>query len=124
MNMARAFNFRMMTDIDHYSISEGTFDEHNDYTKGKVVKRSMSVVITTGNRFSQFDEGVALKTTQGGYRFSDFKSLWAPADRVIKMNDKIGYMGLYYNVLQKSDETTFNFRGYLIEKAKKWTPYA
>jgi hypothetical protein len=79
-------------------------------------------VIKSGNKFSQFDEGVALKATAGGERFSDYKTLFISDRYDLTPGDKVGFGSNYYNVLQMSDESVYDFKGFIIEKDKNWSP--
>ena len=120
--MARAFNSKMLTNVERYKMYPGFYNDENDWIEGRWIKSTIPAVIKTGNKFSQFEEGVALISMEGGERFADFRSLYVPAQHLIELADKVGYQGEYYNVLQMSDELTFSFRGYLLEKDKSWTP--
>jgi len=122
MNMRRAFNARMLTKLDRYFVSVGEYDEFNEWQAGKDTKSTIHGVIMSGNRFSQFGRGIALKATAGGERFSDYKSLYISDAFTLELGDKIGYKGKFYNILQESEEDTYGFRGFLIEKSKDWEP--
>ena len=100
---------------------DGYYDEVNDFIPSTYTPTTIYGVITTGNKFSQFEEGVALKPTESGERFSDYRTLYVTGE-VIEVDDHIGYLGEFYNVVQMSPEDTFNFRGYLLEKDKSWKP--
>jgi hypothetical protein len=121
MNMARAFNARMMTTLIRYELTApGTYDAVNDFIEGTYTPSNFKGVITTGNKFSQFEEGVALKPTESGERFSDYRTLYVPLVSLLTPDDRVGYLGQNYNIVQMSPEDTFNFRGYLLEKDKNW----
>lgn len=122
INMRRAFNARMLTKIDRYFLADGEFDEFNEWQEGRNTKSTIHGVITSGNRFSQFGRGISLKSTAGGERFSDYKSLYISDRFALELGDMIGYKGKYYNVLQETEEDTYGFRGFLIEKDKDWEP--
>ena len=120
--MQRAFNRRMMTKLIKYTVEDSTYDENNQVVLGNTVKSFIYGVFQAGNKFSQFDEGIALHSEDGGARFSDFKSLYLQDKFELDLDDKIEYKGLYYNILQKSDESEFGFSSYLLEKTKGWAP--
>ena len=122
--MNRAFNSRMVTKMLRYKEGEGTFNEYNEYVRGNIVISTFFGVVLAGNKFSQFDEGIARVATEGGERFSDYRTLYVQ-DRFprLKMNDKIKFRDTYYNVLQESDEAIFGFNSYILEKPKDWSPY-
>jgi len=122
MNMRRAFNGRMLTKVERYATPVGYYDDTNEFVPATPVKTFIWGVLTVGNKFSQFDEGIALKATEGGERFSDFRTLYVTEEYFLEMNDRIGYRGEYFNMIQMSAEDTFGFRGYLLEKDKKWLP--
>ena len=79
-------------------------------------------VIQTGNKFSQFDEGEALLIEDGGIRFSDYRTLFTRTVYKINKDDVLKYQSTYFKVLQTSDEATFGFMHYLLEKLEGWTP--
>ena len=122
MQMRRAFNKRMLSKVDKYSIEESTYDDDNQIVEGRIIKSTMQVINLAGNKFSQFDEGEALQQEDGGQRFSDFRTLYFTSKYSLKLEDKIGFKGKYYNVLQKSDEEVYGFWSFLIEKSEEWTP--
>lgn len=122
MQMQRAFHSKMMTKLICYTVSEGSYDEENVWVEGTVTQKNIWGVIQTGNKFSKLDEGEALHTDDGGERFSNFRTLYVSDKFVIGATDKFLYQGLYFNVLQRSDEATFGFNSVLIEKTLEWTP--
>ena len=122
LNMRRAFNSRMYSNIAHYTVSEGYYDDYNDWVSGEVKSTMIRGVIMSGNKFSQFDEGMAIQNEDGGVRISDYRSLYVKTELGVELGDKIGYGGVYYNVLQQSDESTYGFDSFLLEKSKSWRP--
>lgn len=125
MNMGRAFNAKFMTRITLYVIAKGSHNENNDWTEGSVKAKYIRVVLTSGNKFSQFDEGVSLHNLDSGKRFSDYRQIYVKAHYGVKPGDKFGYRGKFYNILQNTDEEEFGFHGFMIEQNDKgWTPDA
>lgn len=120
--MQRAFNSRMLTRLVRYSITEGTYDADNMWVEGRVTKNNIFGVIKSGNKFSQFEEGEALHSEDGGARFSRFKTLYVTDKYPIELGDKIGFNKFYYNVLQRSDEEVYGFYSVILEKSTEWTP--
>ena len=121
--MNRAFNARMQTKMIHYTELAGHYDDNNEWVKGASATSIFFGVILAGNKFSQFDEGIARVATEGGERFSDYRSLYVQ-DRYPRLgtSDKVYFRGTYYNVLQESDEAIFGFHSYLLEKPKDFKP--
>ncbi len=124
MNMGRAFNAKFMTRITLYSIAQGRRNEVNDWIEGRTTSKYVRVVLSSGNKFSQFDEGVSIKNMEGGIRTSDYRQIYVKAHYGVKIGDKFGHKGEYYHILQNSDEEVFGFDGFMIEKAKGWVPNA
>ena len=122
MQMQRAFNKRMLTKLDKYSVTESTYDENNHVVPGLRVHSKIFGVLKAGNKFSQFDEGEALHSEDGGKRYSDYRTLYATNKYSLELGDKIGHGGKFYNILQRSDEEVFGFYSYLLEKSEEWTP--
>ena len=122
MQMQRAFNARMMSKMVRYSISDGTYDDNNVWVEGRKKKNNIFGVIQAGNKFSQFEEGIARHIEEGGERSTDYWSLYVLERYALNMSDKILFHGNYYNVLQQSDEREFGFRSYLTEKSERWSP--
>ena len=122
MNMRMAFDSRMLTPITRYYVTAGEFDEFNEWQEGRKEKSTLRAVVLSGNRFSQFDEGTALKATAGGERFSDYRSIHISDRFELLVGDKVGFGGSYFNVLQMSDESVFGYKSFLIEKSKDWSP--
>lgn len=121
--MRRAFNARMLTKMIRYNELEGYFDEHNNYVTGKHLVSTFHGRLIAGNKFSQFDEGIARLATESGERFSNYRGLYV-SDRypALKMNDKVKFQNDYYNVLQQSDENIFGFHSYILEEPKQFVP--
>lgn len=122
MQMQRAFNARMQTKMVKYSVSEGTYDDNNMWVEGAKTATMIFGVIQAGNKFSQFDEGEALHSEDGGARFSDFRTLYITKKYFVELGDKIGFAGKFFNVLQRSDEVVFGFYSVLLEKSEEWVP--
>lgn len=123
MKMNRAFNSRMVSKLIRYNELEGYYDLNNDWVDGPHILKAFFGVIIAGNKFSQFDEGIARIATEGGERFSDYRTLYVQ-DRFPRLNDndKVKFKDTYYNVLQESDEAVFGFHSYILEKPKNFIP--
>lgn len=123
MKMNKAFNSRMQSKIIRYKELSGYYNEFNEWVRGFHVVSTSFGVILAGNKFSQFDEGISRKATEGGERFSDYRSLYIQ-DKFERLNleDKVYFRDTYYNVLQESDEAVFGFHSYLLEKPKNFVP--
>jgi len=122
MQMQRAFNARMQTKMVRYSVSAGDYDDDNQWVEGTKEASVIYGVIQAGNKFSQFDEGEALHSEDGGARYSDFRTLYITDKYVVGLGDKIGFKGKFFNVLQRSDESVFGFYSVLLEKSEEWIP--
>ncbi len=122
MQMQRAFNSKMLTRIQHYTVSTGSYDENNDWVEGNAARRNIFGVIKAGNKFSQFEEGEAIHNEVGGIRTSLYRSLYVKDKYRLAIGDKVGVKGVFYNILQTSDESVYGFHSYLIEKSKTWSP--
>lgn len=122
MNMSRAFNSKMLTKLVKYNVLAGSYDANNNWIEGAKVPSNIWGVIKVGNLFSQFDEGEALQSEDGGQRFSNFQTLYITDRFKLEVGDKIYFKLKYYNVLQKSDETQYNFTSYLLEASEEWQP--
>jgi hypothetical protein len=122
MQMQRAFNAKMLTRVQHYTVAEGSYDENNNWIAGGTVKKNIFAVIKAGNKFSQFEEGEAVHNEVGGIRTSLYRSLYVKDKYKLSIGDKVGVKGVYYNILQTSDESVYGFHSYLVEKSKTWRP--
>jgi hypothetical protein len=123
MNMSRAISARMITRMHKHTVATGSYNEYNEWVEGANSRISIAGVFVTGNKFSQFDKGVALIATEGGERYSDFRTLTLKSSRYsLLKTDKVEYKGQYYNILQMSDELEFGFRTFLLELSKTWSP--
>lgn len=122
MQMQRAFNARFLVALTRYTEAAGTYDDNNDYVPGSTVSTSLYGRVTAGNKFSQFEEGMAIHNEDGGIRVSDYRALYITNKYEISLGDKIEYKGIYYNVLQQSDEDQYGFHSYLLEKSENWSP--
>lgn len=122
MQMTRAFSAHMMTRLDRYDVAAGSRASNNDWVDGTNTLTTFYGVIRAGNKFSQFDEGEAVKIVDSGTRYSDYRSLFVKLADDLKPTDIIGYQGKYFKILQTSDEATFGFMSYLLEKLEDWTP--
>jgi hypothetical protein len=122
MNMKGAFNSRMTTKLIRLALAEGSYDDDNNWVQGTVTNSNIFGVFTSGNKFSQFDEGISIHNTDGGIRISDYRSLYMQGRFKLYIGDKVSYKGMYFNVLQKSDEDEFNFSSFLLEKSENWKP--
>ena len=122
LNMSDAFDADMLTKLVKHSVPTGSFDANNNWIEGTSTPSDIYGVILPGNKFSQFEEGVALHNHPGGKRYSDYRSLHMRDLYTLEVDDKVAYKGKYYNVLQKSDLDEYNFYHFLLEKSKDWTP--
>lgn len=122
MSMRRAFNRRMLSELTRFTVSPGSYDENNNWIQGKTNRSSIFGVIVSGNKFSQFEEGISKHIDEGGERFSNFWSLYVINQYSLEVNDKVYFHGDYYNVIQQSDQQEFGFKSYLIEKSERWSP--
>lgn len=123
MKMNRAFNGKMLTKMIRYEEVDSYFNDDNEWVEGPQFVSTFFGVNLAGNKFSQFDEGIARVATEAGERFSNYRTLYVQ-DRFppLANNDKVNFKGTYYNVLQQSDESVFGFHSYILEKPKNWTP--
>jgi hypothetical protein len=120
--MQRAFNSKFLVKLTRYTVAEGSYDDDNNWVEGYVTKSTIYGRIIAGNKFSQFEEGIARIVEDGGTRFADYRGLYVTNKYSIEPNDKIGYAGKYFNVLQQSDEAPFGFNSYILEKSENWKP--
>ena len=122
MQMQRAFNARMLSKMTKHFITESTYDANNHIVEGEKISSTLYGVIVAGNKFSQFEEGQALHSEDGGQRISDFRTLYITDKYSLEMTDKLEFKGKFFNVLQKSDEAVYGFHSFLLEKSEGWTP--
>lgn len=122
MQMQRAFNARMLTKLTKYTQLVGSYNELNTWVEGSLETSFIWGVIKAGNKFSQFEEGIALHNEDGGKRFSDYRTLYITDKFVVDLEDKIFYKGKYFNVLQQSDEDVYGFNSFILEKSENWKP--
>ena len=122
IQMQRAFNARMLSPLTRYSILTGAYDDDNVWVEGRKISSRVYGVIKAGNKFSQFDEGIAIHNEVGGIRTSDYRTLYINDKYKINIEDKIGFKGTFYNIIQQSDEDVYGFNSYIIEKDKNWRP--
>jgi len=124
MQMQRAFNAKMLTKMVRYSTGadSGYYDDNNFWVQSKYIKTNIRGVLTSGNKFSQFTKGQALHSEDGGQRFSDYRTLYVTDKYTVELEDKIGFDGAYFNVLQRSDYAVNGYFEVQLEKSKEWTP--
>ena len=122
MQMQRAFNARFLVPLTLYRVSPGSYDDDNNWIEGLVTKSTIYGRVVAGNKFSQFEEGIARIVEDGGTRFADYRGLYVTNKYSLETTDKIGYRGKYFNVLQHSDESPFGFNSYILEKSENWKP--
>jgi len=122
MQMQRAFNSKMLSPLTKYSIVPSTYDDNNQVVEGDIVPSTIMAVNLAGNKFSQFEEGEALHSEDGGQRYSDYRTIYITDKYSLEMVDKIGFSGKFYNILQRSDEKMFGFWSFLIERSEEWLP--
>ena len=120
--MQRAFNSRMLTRVVRYVIQEGSYDDDNVWVEGLITQSNIFGVIKSGNKFSQFEEDEALRVEDGGIRASQYKTLYVTDKYPLENTNKIGYQGNFYNIIQRSEESTYGFFSVILEKSKEWTP--
>lgn len=124
MNMGRAFNSKMEAKMVRKVHTAGYYDANNIWVAGTPLPDEVFFgVITSGNKYSQFDEGISIKTTEGGERKPDWRLLYVK-DRwpILQFEDVVYFRNTYYKILQQSDEKIFGFQSYLIEKLKHYAP--
>ena len=117
MSMQRAFSSRIEYPMDLYIVSAGKYNEFNEWVEGRVTNRPIKGVITTGNKFSQFDEGIGLDSSDGGYRYSNYRQLYVLAKYGVKKTDRILFSNTYYTVIQESDESIWGYKSFIVEKS-------
>jgi len=122
MQMQEAFDAQMLTAMTRYNIEEGSYDQNNHWVEGSKVSSEIYGVIKAGNKFSQFEEGEALRVEDGGSRFSDYRTLYVVDTYELNIGDKVGYAGKYFNILQRSDEEVYGFFSYILERSEEWQP--
>lgn len=122
MQMQRAFNSKFLVKLIRYSASAGTFDGDNNWVEGKYTRSIIYGRVLAGNKFSQFEEGIAKIVEDGGTRSSDYRGLYVTDKFQLELEDKIGYKGKFFNVLQHSDESPFGFNSFILEKSENWKP--
>jgi len=122
MSMARAFNSRMESRIARLVFESGYYDSDNVWHEG--VEQPQEIfygVITAGNKYSQLEEGISVKTTEGGERNPDWRMLYVKNRwPILELADIIYFRSTYYKILQHSDEDVFDFHSYIIEKLKNY----
>lgn len=122
MKMQRAFNSKFLVPLARYKVGLGSYNEDNLWVEGTVTKSIIFGRVVAGNKFSQFEEGIARVVEDGGTRFVDYRGLYVIDKYFIEPEDKIGYRGNYFTVLQQSDEAPFGFNSYILEKSENWKP--
>lgn len=122
MDMSRAFNARMLRPIKLYTVAVGSYDAENVWQDGSEIVISLQARVTVGNKFSQFEEGISMTVEDGGTRSRDYILVYIKEDVAADVDDKIGWNGKYFNILQISDESHFGFKSMLAEKSKTWEP--
>ena len=115
-SMHRAFNARMLSPMLVRSIAVGIYDADNVWIPGAETSQTVYGVITAGNKFSQFEEGIALHAEDGGARRSNYRNLYIKDIYVINKDDKIEFRGATYLILQESDEEVYGFNSFILEK--------
>lgn len=115
MNMHRAFNAKMMTQLTLLKNLGGSYDDDNTWVEGKQKKFTIYGRVIVGNKFSQFSEGLATVAEDGGERYTDYRSLYVKDIYDIGIRDQILFKGKTFNIIQQSDEEVFGFNSFLIE---------
>jgi len=121
MQMQRAFSARMLAPLSLHKVAEGAYDSDNVWVDGGVATECIFGVITAGNKFSQFDEGISLHNEDGGARFSNYRNLYVKDKYNVEKNDTVSFRNTYYRVLQESDEAIFGFSSFILEKSEDET---
>lgn len=118
MDLGRAFHPKMLVRLIEESTTSGYYNEDNDYIEGQKSRRMIMGVLLKGNRFSQFDEGIARHSTVGGERFTDYRTLYIRKSTFgsLSLDSHIIYGKMVYNVLQMDDELHFGFSAYILER--------
>ena len=122
MQMTEAFDAEMLTKLTKYTVSEGSYDENNDWVPGYKSLSTIYGVIISGNKFSQLEEGISVDAMPGGERLRDYISLSCIDKFKLDHGDMVSYKSKYYRVIQMNDEDTYGYREYLLEKDKNWSP--
>ena len=122
MQMTEAFDADMLTRLTRHTISEGTYDSNNDWVPGYRSTRTIFGVIIAGNKFSQLQEGISVAAMPGGERLRDYLSMSCIEKYKLEHGDMVTYKSKHYRVIQMSDEDTYGYREYLLEKDKNWSP--
>ena len=122
MNMGRAFSSRAQAPMTLHVVAKGSYDADNNWVEGNTSSKTIYGVITAGNKFSQFDEGISLHSEDGGARYSNYRNLYVKERFSVGKGDKISFRGAYYNVMQESDEEIFGFSSFILEKSEDGTP--
>jgi len=122
MQMQRAFNAKFLVKLTRYRVGPGSYDTDNNWIEGTVTTSIIFGRVVAGNKFSQFEEGIARIVEDGGTRFADYRGMYVTNKFSIEPEDKIGYKGKYFTVLQESDESPFGFHSYILEKSENWKP--
>ena len=115
-SMHRAFNNRMQSPILVRTKAAGSYDDDNIWVEGAETSHTVYGVITAGNKFSQFEEGIALHAEDGGARYSNYRNLYIKDIWIINNDDRLEFRGDTYRVLQESDEEVFGFNSFILEK--------
>ncbi len=117
MSMHSAFNSLMLTELTLVKKGvSGSYDANNDWIPDVAVESSFFGVITSGNKFSQFDKGIGLNAEDGGFRYSDYKTLYVKDTVDIEIGDIVKYRNKTYRTLQQSEENTYGFNSFILEK--------
>lgn len=114
--MHAAFNSLMLTEMTLIGNESGYYDDNNDWIPNAVVESNFFGVITSGNKFSQFDKGISLNAENGGFRYSDYKTLYVKDTTDIEIGDSVRYRSKVYRIIQQSEENTYGFNSFIIEK--------
>lgn len=115
-SMHRAFNHKMQSAILVTVYAAGSYDDDNVWTPGASSSYTVYGVITAGNKFSQFEEGIALHAEDGGARYSNYRNLYIKDNFIIPMDCRLTFRGYVYRVLQESDEEVFGFNSFILER--------
>lgn len=121
MQMKRAFNAKFMVKFKYKFKSAGSYDINNIFVEGTSSYQDLKGRIIVGNKFSQFDEGIAIQNEDGGTRTTDYISVFIKTNvnTMMVVGGTVEFKSKNYNILQCSDESHFGFKGFLCERVTR-----
>jgi len=100
----------MFSTVTRLETTAGAYDDDNNWVPGAEVASTFQGVLRAMKQ--------ELIPTDGGVRFSDYKILYIQTDVVdLNITDKVSYQGVRYNLLEELDNESFEYRGFVLEKA-------